>query len=185
MSDADEPVTVWASSDVAPDGMYVPTVHVGDDDIRALNRAQALAYAQAVLAVCERVEYESAVARQLRSTGMPLSMVTSVIAGLRQDGPAPADGVMEPLRLEGGVNGQLEPFVGVFRARDDARLGQWTVADGRSHALSVLRCTDAVELDAAYRRFLVSRVGVPPATAAAMVGDLGRFRDGEHGDGDE
>lgn len=185
MSDIDEPATVWASSDVAPDGEYVLTVHVGEDDIRAMNRAEALAYAQAILAVCERAEYESAVARQLRSTGMPLSTVTSVIAGLRQDGPAPADAVMAPLRLEGGVNGRLEPFIGVFRARDGGRVGQWTVADGRDHALAVLRCADVVELDAAYRRFLTEPVGVPAGRAEAMVGDLARFRDREDGGRDE
>lgn len=127
--------------------------------------------------MCAHAEFDSAVARQLRSTDMPLPMVISLIAGMRQDRAPVAEGVLAPLRLEAGVNRLLEPLVGVFRARDGARLGRWSPGAGRGHALDVLRCVDAVDLDGAYRRFLVGQVGVPAGTAEAMVGDLAKFRD--------
>jgi hypothetical protein len=92
------------------------------------------------------------------------------VEDLRADRPPLDHAATAPLRLEPGVNSHLEPFIGVFIA--GKQVGQWTCADARGHAAGIFEVMSAVDLDAAYHRFLVGTVGIEPDRARNVVTGL-------------
>lgn len=174
---------ITVMSDVAPDGRtYVATVQLDGDTARTLNRDQGYAWAATVLAAAARAEHDSLVLRQLhRIVGMPLDLAASCVGDLRADRPPLDDKATEPLRLTPGVNSRGEPFIGVHI--NGAQVGQWTCEDARSHAAGVFEVMAAVDLDAAYYRYLVGSVRVESDRARNIVGSLAGLRTGQQGAG--
>ncbi|MGI5292759.1 hypothetical protein ACQEVF_56940 [Nonomuraea polychroma] len=164
--------TIWVRSDVTPDGIYTAAIHFSDDRSRVLDHDAGMRYVHAVVAAAARAEHDAAVVRQLTSLGLPRQAVGEAVQSLREDRPPLDHTATAPLRLEPGVSGQTgEAFITVII--DDKPVGQWTADDARSHAVGVLEVFTAVDLDAAYRRYLVATVGLDLPTATAVVTGLG------------
>lgn len=161
-------------SDVAPDGRtYIVTVHLDGNTARTLDRDQGYAWASTVLAAATRAEHDAAVFRQLtRTVGLPQHLAASFLAGLRADRPELDADTTAPMRIEPGVAVHGEPFLAVFI--NDTQVGQWTCADARSHATGILEVVTAVDLDAAYFRYMVSAMGTDATEARNIVSDLAR-----------
>ncbi len=168
--------TITVLSDLAPDGTYIATVHLGDDTARTLNRDQAIAWASTVLAVAAQAEHDALVLRQLTDVGIRPHLAVSCIADLRADRPPLDRAATEPLRLTPGVNPRGEPFIAV--SVDGAELGQWECQDARSHAQGVLEVMATVDLDAAYFRYLTGVLRVDAGRARNIVGSLCELRGG-------
>lgn len=173
-------------SDVNPDGGYGVSVEFGEDLTRPLDRDSGWRYAQAVMTAAQRAAYDAAVVRQLRGVadeGMPVDGAAKFVAELRGGRPPLPGEDTAPLRLEPGVSAFTgEPFLMVFI--DGEAVGQWSVDDAQQHALHVLECLAAVDLDAQYHAFL-RRVGMPEHVARSTVGDLMRWRAGGETSTDE
>jgi hypothetical protein len=176
-----EPDAIWVISDVAPDGTYVTTVQAGDDLAVTLDRQRALAYAVALYTAVGYAEYDAAVLKQLTTLGVGERMAARCVADLRADRAPVDDAATAPLRFVPLVTAAREPalFVEVNRRR----ISQWTPADGRQHAGHVLDIVAAVDLDAAYLRFLRGPVALDDDRARAVVGTLGEHRIGGGSDG--
>ncbi|RFU83590.1 hypothetical protein DY218_27160 [Streptomyces triticagri] len=172
---APERDSVWVESDVTSDGVYVVAVRYGMDCVRSLNRSEAYDHAGAVLAAAQRAEHDCAVARQLmKITGLALDEVALMIRELRADRPPLDAAALAPLWLEPGINQETRPFL-VLHA-DGQQVGQWTVGDARQHALYVLEALEAADLDAAYLRYLVGKIGIDDNRARQAIGDLANYR---------
>lgn len=167
---------IWVTSDVTYDGHYTAAVHVDDDHTVTLNKASAYAYATTVLAAAERADYDAAVAAQMAGKlGIPKDVVGQVVAELRNDRPPLADAATAPLRLQPGVSAKTgEPFLALFIGT--TQIGQWDPTDARQHAMHVLAAIEAVELDKAYRRYLVDKIGIGPDRALNAIANLANFR---------
>lgn len=154
---------------------YVAAVSVGPDLIRTLTRTEALAHAAAVLDAGQRAEYDACVVRQMTDhSGIGEQATALLIADLRKDRPPLDEKALVPLGLEPGINRQHEPFVTV--SVHGTRVGRWTPADCRRHALGVLELVAAVDLDSAYLRALRGLVGLDETRARNVVGDLVNYR---------
>jgi hypothetical protein len=168
---------LWVKSDVHADGTYGITIELGDQ-VRGLSTEDAYRHARAVLALAQRAEYDAAIVRQLSDKKLGLAVADAVltVATMRTDRPTidPAD--TWPIALEAGVNPDLIPFLSVWAK--GVQVGQWTVADARSHALAVLETTEVVALDQSYLAFLISDegIGLDEGTARAVVEDIVNFR---------
>jgi uncharacterized protein (DUF1778 family) len=57
------------------------------------------------------------------------------------------------------------------------QIGQWTVRQARTHALAVLEASECVDLDSAYRRYLVGVLDIEHGRAINVVDDLESYRD--------
>lgn len=171
---APEPVpshVVSVVSDLAADGRtYVVTVQLDGDTARTLDRDQGNAWVNTVLAVAARAEHDALVLRQLTAMGISLHEAAQCIADLREDRPPLDVAATEPMRLEPGVSPKGEPFIGVFIK--GTQVGQWTGTDARSHAAGILEVLTAVDLDAAYHRYLVGTIGVDAELARSAVNRL-------------
>lgn len=164
--------TILVQSDVLPDGSYVLAIHYGQDQSRVLTRAAALRYAAAVHAAATRAEHDAAVVAQLTETGLPRHALAGALIDLRNQRPPLNGKATGPLELNPCVSATHGH--GFLEVRIAGRLtGQWTPGDARDHAGNVLDALEAVDLDTAYRRYLIKDIGVDPTTAAAAVGDLG------------
>ncbi|WP_042400069.1 hypothetical protein [Streptacidiphilus carbonis] len=163
-------------SDLAPDGRtYVATIHLDGDTARTLNRDQGIAWASTVLTAAAQAEHDALVIRQLAGkVGMALDL--ACVGDLRADRPPLDDAATAPLRLEPGVNAKMEPFLALYI--NGEQMGQWTCQDAREHATGILEVMAAVDLDAAYYRFLTGSVKVDPPEARGIVGLLAE--DGAH-----
>ncbi|GAB3988822.1 hypothetical protein [Nocardioides marmoraquaticus] len=174
--------TVWVRTDVDHDtGGYVVTVSAGEDRARAFKPPQAMRYAAAVTAVAAQAEHDAAVGRQTQALAAEqgeqaaLEHAAGVVNLLRGDRASVAPNVTYPIRLTPGVNPKLEPFITVA-VDGDQRLGQWTPAAARAHAMHVLESVAVADLDAAYYRALRGQVGLDEATARAAVSQLQNHR---------
>lgn len=169
---------IWVISDVAPDGTYVTTVHVTDDVAFTLTPAEAIAYAAAVMDASARAQFDAAVFAQMQATGMDRALAASVIVDLRAERPrlrfAPPLS-FEPLVTAAKCEAQLYVLV------NGKRYAQWTPADAAQHVTQVLEVAAGVDLDAAYRRYLVGPIGMDDEKARALVGSLANHRSGVGG----
>jgi hypothetical protein len=172
------PSAIWVISDVALDGTYITTVHADDDTAITLDRDQAVAYAMAVMSAVTRAQYDAAVIAQMAHIGLPLPAAAQAVRGLRADRPPIDDKATAPLRFEPIVKSKSrQPVIHVHLG--DRILTEWTPAETQGHAMYVLQVAAGVDLDAAYRRYLVGPVGMDDPTARAVVGDLGKYLSGE------
>lgn len=177
-----EPEAIWVVSDVAPDGTYVCTVQAGDDLAVTLDRQRAVAYAMALYTAVGYAEYDAAVLAQLTTLGVGDRMAAQCVADLRADRAPVDDAATTPLRFVPLVTAaKREP--GLFIEIGGRRVAQWTTADGRQHAGHVLDIVAAVDLDAAYHRFLRGPVALDDDRARAVVGSLSEHRIGGSDDG--
>lgn len=174
--------TVWVRTDVDHDtGGYVVTVTAGADRARALKPPQAMRYAAAITAIAAQAEHDAAVGRQTQALAADqgeqgaLEHAAGIVNLLRSDRAPVAPNVTYPIRLTPGVNPQLQPFITVA-VDGDQRLGQWTPAAARAHAMHVLESVAVADLDAAYYRALRGQVGLDDATARAAVSQLQTHR---------
>lgn len=163
-------------SDLAADGQtYIATVQLNGDTARSLDRDQGYAWASTALAAAAQAEHDALVLRQLTEVvGIPLALAASCIGDLRADRPPLDDAATAPMRLVPGVNAKGEPFIGVHI--NGVQVGQWTCADARSHAAGIFDVLSVVDLDAAYRRFLVGALTIEPDHARNIVGSLIELR---------
>lgn len=177
MSDTPD-TAIWVVSDVAPDGTYVTTVHATDDVAFTLTPSEAMTYAAAVMDASARAQFDAAVVAQLLTTGMDMRLAVSVVVDLRAERPPLVFGT--PLSFEPFVMGPTrEPKLWVLV--NGAKYAQWAPADARQHAMQVLEVAAGVDLDAAYRRFLVGPIGMDDEKARALVGALANHRAGVGG----
>lgn len=162
--------TVWVRTQPSASGRtYVVTIDFTDDLSRTLKPTEASEHARYVLAAAMQADHDAAVFRQLSDHGLELEAIAETVRALREDRP-PLRTAQRELTLEPGVNPEGGPFIRV--SLDGQAIGQWTVADARSHAQGVLEAVHAADLDAAYYRHLVGVVGLDEPTARAAVGDL-------------
>ncbi|MFG1873369.1 hypothetical protein ACGFIV_00850 [Sphaerisporangium sp. NPDC049003] len=171
MAETHDHGAVWIQSDLLPGGTYVATLHADDDNSRVLDRDTALRYAAAVHQAATQAEHDAAVVAQLRASGLSREEAALTLVDLRAD-RAPLDPqVTAPLVFKPCVSanrgvGYLELSVG------DRPLGQWDADAAHAHAGHVMAVVAAVDLDAAYRRFLIGTVGLDATHAEDIVGDL-------------
>lgn len=172
--------SIWVQSDLLPDGTYVAAIHYDDDRSRVLDRDAALRYVATVHDAATRAEHDAAVVAQMTKLGLPRATAAQALYDLRNDRPPLDDAAIAPLRLKPCVSAQHG--VGYMEVLVGARLmGQWDPDDARDHAANVLTVLAAVDLDAAYRRYLMATVGVDAARAQAVVGDLASHMGGGRG----
>lgn len=175
---ADEHDSIWVQSDLLPDGTYVTAVHYTADHSRILTRQEGLAYVDQVLTAAVWAQHDAAVVRQLLSMDIALTAAAASIADLRADRPPLDPKITAPLTLTPGVAGRnRQGFLIVEVA--GLRIGQWTPGDARDHALNVLEVIHAVDLDAAYRRYLIGNIALDAQRASAVIHGLAEFVRGE------
>lgn len=163
--------TVYVQSEPLADGTYVTAVHYGADRSRILDRQTAMAYVADIFTAAVRAEHDAAVIRQLLGLGLDLETAAQAIADLRADRPALDDTVTVPFRLVLGVSAKTgNGFLHVHL--NGVKIGQWDPRDARDHAVNVLTVLAAVDLDAAYRRYLIGTVGIDAARAGNVIADL-------------
>lgn len=172
-----DPEAIWVVSDVAPDGTYVTTVQASSDLAVVLDRKRALDYAMTVYTAVAYAEYDAAVYQQMMSLGVGQQAAAQCIADLRADRAPLDDAATEPLRFVPLVTAaKQEPAL--YVEVNGRRISQWTPADARQHAGHVLDICAAVDLDAAYHRYLRGPLGLDDGRARAVVGALGEHRIG-------
>jgi hypothetical protein len=175
--EAREPDAIWVVSDVAPDGTYVTTVQASDDVAVVLDRKRAMEYAMAVYTAVGYAEYDAAVFHQLVSLGISHPNAAHCVGDLRADRAPLDDAATAPLRFVPLVTAaKHQPAV--YVEVNGRRISQWTTSDARQHAGHVLDICAAVDLDAAYRRYLRGPLRLDDGRARAVVGSLGEHRIG-------
>lgn len=176
MSDDSNPDAIWVKSDISASGTYIVSIEGGPDRSCPLDRDGAIRHAMGVLLAAQYADYDGAILAQYASElGMPIDQAAALVHDLRSDRPLirPAD--TAPLTLTPGVSAfTREPFLTLDWGAE--RLGQWTVQDAKQHALYVLYATSAVDLDAAYYRYLTGQVGLKPGHARAVVEGIAEHR---------
>lgn len=151
--------TVYVQSEPLADGTYVTAVHYGADRSRILDRQTAMAYVVDIFTAAVRAEHDAAVIRQLLGLGLDLETAARAIAET------------VPFRLVPGVSAKTgNGFLHVHL--NGVNIGQWDPHDARDHAVNVLTVLAAVDLDAAYRRYLIGTVGIDAARAGNVIADL-------------
>lgn len=176
---------VWIFTEPMLDGTgYMVTINAGKDKATTLTPDAALIYAQHLLWVASRAEYDALVAKQLYDLikdkplpeEPPESSVAHMVTQLREDRPPLDKTVTYPLTFEPAVNARWEPFVTV-EIEGDRRLGSWDIQAARRHALGVVESVHVADLDSGYKRLLVGTVGLDEGTAGAVVHGLSDLRD--------
>jgi hypothetical protein len=167
---------VWVNSGVAKDGSYLAFVEFTPEIRLPLDRSSAARYVMAVVTQAMHAEHDAAVTAQLtKKLGLPIEAAVEVVGSLRADRPSVDQAATAPLILTPGVSGKtLGPFLAGEVTGSDLRW-QWTPADAREHAMYVLAVAVAVELDAAYYRYLVESLDLEDTLARAVVHDLGNW----------
>lgn len=173
----DDRDAIWVQSDLAPDGTsYMTAIHYDADQSRVLDRESALACVEEIHRAAVQAEHDAAVIRQLTSIGIGLEEAARAVAGLRADRPPLDESATAPLRLVPGVSQKTgQAFLAVHIS--GRQVGQWDPADARDHASHILAVQAAADLDAAYRRYLLS-AGLDTETANAVVNDLAEHIEG-------
>ena len=169
---------VWVESDRTMDDRFIATIHVNDDLSIPLSRSHALSYAAAAIRWAGIAEFEAAVAAQVRATakeGDGDENVVVVLSALRQRRNSPPESSTKPLRYTPIVSARDgRPYVQVHIEREP--LTQWTPEDVRQHAMHVLECAVAAELDGQYFSVLAKTIGTPAEVARAAVMGLREHR---------
>jgi hypothetical protein len=175
---------VWIFTEPLVDGSgYMVTINAGKDKAATLTPGGALRYAQHLLWVASRAEYDSLVGQQLYKLMKdqpfqdepPEATVAHLINDLRKDRPELDDTVTYPLTFSPLVNTRWEPHVEVSVDGQGTK-GQWDLTAARRHALGVLEAVHVADLDAGYLRLLKS-IGIEEGTASAVVNGLSELRD--------
>lgn len=174
---------VWIFTEpTIDDSGYMVTINAGKDKATTLDPDAALRYAQHLLWVCSRAEYDSLVAKQLYEAikGNPMEgepperSAIYMVNELRKDRPDLDDSVTFPLTFSAGVNRRWEPFIKVDVEGQEQ--GQWDLPAARRHALGVLEAVHVADLDAGYKRLLTGVIGIEPGRAANMIDHLSELR---------
>jgi hypothetical protein len=167
---------IWVKTEPRIDGSgFAVTLEVDGDTALALTPATALAYAEALLTVVQRAEYDAAVNRQIMELTKDQLAAAQIVQDMRQDRP-PVATMGSPLTFEPGVSLKTgRPFITLFVK--DEPVGQWTLKDARGHVLHVLEAVAAADLDQAYLQALKNAVGLTDDTARAVVAELANFRE--------
>lgn len=170
------PYAVWVQSDIAADGTYVVSLVFSSERAVTLSPDEARRHAETVLAAAHRAEHDAAVLTQLHGKlKIPLEDAGKTVGELRGDRPPLDPDALTPLGLEPCVAAaDKRPFLAV--SVDGKKVGQWETADARAHALALLEVVEAVNLDAAYHRYLVGTIGIESDRARVVVDDLGNWR---------
>jgi hypothetical protein len=166
---------IWVLSDLAPDGeSYILSIQAGED--RIFVPQDPVAYVLTVSRAIQYAAYDSAVTRQMMTvTGGKLELVGEIINDLRGDRPPVDDAATAPLTFDPIVSStSFDPFIHV--ALDGKKIGQWTLTDATEHANWVSGTMAVVDLDAAYRRYLIGTLDVGRERACAVIDDLGTYR---------
>lgn len=173
---------VWIFTEPTIDGTgYMVTINAGKDKAATLTPDDALRYAQHLLWVCSRAEYDALVARQLYDVlkgkdgpEPPERTAVYMVQQLREDRPDLDDSVTYPLTFSAGVNPKWKPFITV--EVEGLPKGQWDLPAARRHALGVLEAVHVADLDAGYKRLITGTIGLPEGTAESMIGHLAELR---------
>lgn len=178
---------VWVSSEVSPDGHFVLSVEFSSDVSMPLDTVQARAYAAEVMRASAIARHDAAVARQIiEKLGLPVKEAALTLHMLRAGRPPLDAAALGLLSMTPEVSVSGNPFLACsvripsqVRAgpydKDGQRSWQWSVAEAHQHAGQVLVGSAIVDLDSAYRRWLVERCGIEPERALNVVGDLSSF----------
>jgi len=167
---------IWVRSDLAPDGKtYILSIEWGAD--RSFVPTNPLAYALAALRAAEYAAYDAAVLAQMTPAMKGNQrLALSIVADLRADRPPISDEATAPLTFTPIVSGRnSRPYVLVHGA-DGKPVTQWTPADVRHHVEGVLAALAVVDLDAAYRRYLVGSLTLDHAKASGVINALADYR---------
>lgn len=168
---------VWVTSDLAPTGVYICTVHVGDTILGVLAPDEAMRYCAAWAANLSYAEHDAAVIAQLRHAGITdLCTLAGVIGYLRENRPPPPLFDPNPLTVDPIVSARTNQPILVVRSGDNG--WQWEPRDVHQHIRHVLEVSAGVDLDSHYRQALVSFIGLEDGMARAMVTSLAKFRGG-------
>lgn len=178
---------VWVSSKFTPDGTYILAIEFSLDVALPLNTDQARAYSAEVLRATVIAQYDAAILRQLTETLHATTKDAALaVRMLRDDRPELDKTALGPLCITPSVSAitgkpYLACTVAVPRGRtgpydrDGQRRWHWTIAEGRQHARHVLEESNLIDLDLAYRRWLIAHCDVDEAHALHVVRDLGTF----------
>lgn len=171
LATGDDSEGLWVRSEVMPDGTYGVGISVGADRSWALTRSQAVDYAAACVARATEAEHDAAVwTLMTKQLGMPEDLIAELLVkDIRPDRPEDHKAT-EPLRFTVALGRTVGAFLKM--SVDDREVGELTPADLRDHALAVLNAISAADLDAAFLRLLVGRIGLEEDVARAVVGSL-------------
>lgn len=171
-----DPMTTWVTSDLAADGTYIVSVHIGDR-LWPLSREEAHRHAVALVTQAERAERDAALMRLFTGRlSMPEHLAGAfVLKDVRPDRPEVDE--PGPLRLVTGVTPgpEYRPFLTLHL--DGEPVGQWSVTDARQHALKVMEVVECVDED---NRLFVAMRGLleaPVGTIRAVIDDLANYRE--------
>lgn len=160
-------------SEITPDGRYGIVLSWGDT-VRWLSHEDVLLHCTETVRAAVCAEHDAAVFKQL--TGkleLPATHAGETLQDLRDRRP-PADAqALQPLGLEPGVTLDGKPFLVV--SVGGRKVGQWTPADARNHAMACLELAAAVPLDNAYFDFMTGDGVMPQHVGRNVVGDLGQY----------
>lgn len=164
-------------SEVTPDGRYGIVLSRGDAE-RWLSYEEVLLHCTATIQAAVRAEHDAAVFKQL--TGpleLPFEHAGLTVQDLRDMRPPVDAQALQPLGLEPGVTMAGKPFL-VVRVGGH-KVGQWTPADARNHAMACLELAAAVPLDNNYFDFMTGREDgekvFPAHVARNVIGDLSQY----------
>lgn len=161
-------------SEVGPDGRYGIVLARGDTQ-RWLTYEQVLLHCTATIRAAVCAEHDAAVFKQL--TGpleLPLTHAGQTVQDLRDRRPPVDAQALQPLGLEPGVTVKGKPYLVV--SMGGRKVGQWSPADARQHAMACLELAAAVSLDNNYFDFMTGGDGVMPENVARnVVGDLAEY----------
>lgn len=178
---------VWVTSELAVDGAYILSIEFSDDVAVSLDIKQARAYGIEVLRAVVIAQYDAAVFRQFtHKLHAPPNQAAQAIKSLREDRPPLDRAALGPLSITPLVSADtgdpfLECVVAVPRGRstaldhDGQRRWHWSAAEAREHAHYVLEHSNTIDLDSAYRRWLIAACDIEANLALQVVHDLGNF----------
>jgi hypothetical protein len=176
MTDSEEAI-VLVQSGKSPTGVYTCDIHYNADVGRTLNPDQAIAYFHAMLLAALTAEYELAQLKQMHlGVGLSLHRSVEFIIEVRK-ARTPLDyKAVRPLIVKPFVSvSSMEPLVAVTLSGADMKW-QWNADDVRQHVMQVMEARHIADLDAGYRKFLTTGVGLSRAEAEERVDDLKNYR---------
>lgn len=182
LDDSDEtmPPSVWVRSDVSPTGVYIVTIDYSSDHSRTLAPSEVGPYIDAFTMAVVYAEYDAAAINQLRAKLPPGpasdQAIGQILLELRGNRLPVDHKALKPLIVRSCVSASTGlPYVTV-RVAGTKLKWQWDPAEVIEHTQYVRETLFAADMDATYRRFLVSNIGLDKDTATAMVGDLRNWR---------
>jgi hypothetical protein len=168
---------VWVRTDRPPGASnYVVTLETDQDTSRVLTPDEALQHAAGILAAVTRAEYDAAVLRQLVDLqGLQAEAAMQMVKEMRTDRPPLDPAATDPMAFEPGVAmAGWRPFLIVeLHGRP---VGQWSMADARSHALAVLEAVTVADLDSGYYSTLIGAIRLEKSVARQVVDGLKKYR---------